>query len=541
MIEKLQDLDFVQRKLFKVVDKSGQLTLFNPNFYQKKLNALAKDRGMMRMLILKCRQIGASTWGSSYVAHRTMYQSGKSGLIIADDQENTSGLFNMTKRYYSNLPEWAQPTKKYSNEKALVFNNDEGTGLGSQVTVATAGKLSAGRSKTIQYLHASEFAYWPNAATLATGLFQSVPLLPNTGIIIESTANGVSGKGAEFYNRCMRALDGDTDFDFIFFSWLDNPEYELIPMPGFKPTDYEKHLMELYPKLTIPKLCFRRYKIQNEMGSAIIDPEDQFKQEYPLTEMEAFISSGRPVFDTEKIHQQIGQCQKVDRYELSGDRFVKNDRGQIYIRELPKDRMQYAVGADVAEGLKEGDDSAFSVMSKDMRQVAWYCGKIDPDNFGRLLVAIAKFYNGAILAPEQNNHGHATLLSIKNAGYYKVYKREVLEELGSDIQEKVGWLTTAKTKMLMMDDLVAAHRDNSISIGDEATLREMIGISIEDDGNIKLNGKDKTVAIAISLQALKQATVEGENKAFVPGKSRVRDVTKLTLEEKLRYYKRGGR
>lgn len=541
MIEKLQDLDFVQRKLFKVVDKSGQLTLFNPNFYQKKLNELAKNRGMMRMLILKCRQIGASTWGSSYVAHRTMYQAGKSGLIIADDQENTSGLFNMTKRYYSNLPEWAKPSKKYSNEKALVFNNDEGTGLGSQVTISTAGKLSAGRSKTIQYLHASEFAYWPNAATLATGLFQSVPLLPNTGIIIESTANGVSGKGAEFYNRCMRALDGDTDFDFIFFSWLDNPEYELIPMPGFKPTDYEKHLMELYPKLTIPKLCFRRYKIQNEMGSAIIDPEDQFKQEYPLTEMEAFISSGRPVFNTEKLHEQIGKCQKIDRYELVGDRFAKSDRGQIYIKELPEGRMQYAVGADVAEGLKEGDDCAFSVVSKNMKQVAWYCGKIDPDNFGRLLVAIAKFYNGAVLAPEQNNHGHATLLSIKNAGYYKVYKREVLEELGSDIQEKVGWLTTAKTKMLMMDDLVAAHRDNSISIGDEATLREMIGISIEDDGNIKLNGKDKTVALAISLQALKQATVEGENKAFVPGQKRVRDVTKMTLEEKLRYYKRGGK
>lgn len=542
----LQDLGFYQENFLQVVDKGGVIRPFQANIYQQKLNKIAQDKrnSLLRVLVLKCRQIGASTWGASYIYQRTATQFHKSGLIIADSDENSSGLFEKCKNYYQWSPELIRPMKRYSNEKALVFDNpiaDMTDGLGSRIGVTTAGNLSAGRSKTIQYLHASEFAFWPNASTLATGLFQSVPIVDNTAIIIESTANGVSGKGAEFYNRCMRALDGDSTFEFVFFDWKENPEYEMLVPSDFRLTDEEKELKARYPLYTPAKFMFRRYKISSEMGSALVAPEDQWNQEYPDAPSVAFISSGRPVFNADKIHAAISQCKnKGIRGRFDATSFVEDGRGNLIIFKKPEQGARYSIGADVAEGLEGGDFSTASVLDKNMEQVAVYCGHIDPDKFGALLVRLGRYYNNALLAPEQNNHGHTVLNTIKSLGYYWVYTREVKEELGQELTSKVGWNTNVKTKMQMLDGLVAAFRDGSVKINCDQTLREMLTLSIEDDGNVELNSKDRTVALAISIQAITQVS-ESTHKAYVPNKVAHKDVTKMTLEEKLKYYSRIGK
>ncbi len=544
----IHDLGWYQEKVLTLINKAGQKQQFITNKYQQRLNEIAKDKSKpLRLLVLKARQIGVSTWGTSFLYHRVATQFDKSGMIIADSIQNSHGLFNMIKGYYERSPDVIKPMRRYSNQTGLVFNSpkDDGseTGLNSSVMVTTAGNLAAGRSKTLQYLHASEFAYWSNASEVMTGLFQAVPYLPNTAIIIESTANGVSGAGAQFYNMVMRCLDGDSSYHFEFFDWKDNPEYELDVPYGFKLTKEEEELKKMYPTLTDRKIMFRRYKINNEMGSALIDPVSQFSQEYPSTPLEAFISSGRPVFEADKIHKYISLAKQVKaaKFRADGVSIIEDPKGQITVFKKPEANQAYAIGADVAEGLDEGDFSTFSVIDRNMEQVAVYHGHIDPDKFGALLVKVAKWYNGAVLAPEVNAHGHAVLAAIKNLGYYKVFKREVQEELGKDLQEKVGWHTNVKSKMLMLDELVAAFRDGSIKINCQETLKEMLTLNIEDDGNITLNSKDRTVALAISIQGLKQATIGGEYKAITPTKAPSKDVTRMTIEEKMRYYSKIGR
>lgn len=539
----LDDLGFYQSQYLQIVDKSGQIRPFAANHYQQQLNRLVDSRRgqPLRVIILKCRQIGASTWGASYIYHRTATQFHKSGLIIADSDENSTGLFEKCKSYYAWSPDPIKPKKRYSNEKALVFDNPDANlsdGLGSKISVATAGNLSAGRSKTIQYLHASEFAYWANAGQLATGLFQSVPIVANTGIIIESTANGVGGKGEEFYNRCMKALDGDTAFDFLFFDWKDNPEYRLPVPQDFRRTPEEENLARLHKKYTDAMFMFRRYKIHNELGTALVSPEDQWNQEYPDSPEVAFISSGRPVFSAEKIHVALSRARqtKVVKGRFDASSFVEDGRGNLSIFKPPKQGEVYSIGADIAEGLEGGDYSTASVVNKDLEQVAVYHGHIDPDQFGAFLVRLGRYYNNALLAPEVNNHGHATLAAIKNLSYHWVYRREVKEELGQEVTDKVGWQTNTKTKMVMLDGLVAAFRDDSTVINDDQTLREMMTLSIEEDGDISLNSKDRVVAHAIALQAIKQVGTPNL-KAYVPSRKIEKDVTKMTLEQKLKYYK----
>lgn len=538
----IHDLEFYQRKALSLINKAGERRPFIPNLYQKRLNKIAEDRSKpLRLLVLKCRQIGASTWASSFLYHRIATQFDKSAMIIADSAQNSSGLFSMIKRFYEHSPDVLKPLRRYSNQSGLFFNspNDSGSdlGLNSSVIVTTAGNMAAGRSKTLQFLHASEFAYWANASEVMTGLFQAVPYLPNTGIIIESTANGVAGTGAQFYELCMRALDGDSSYRFEFFDWKENPEYEM-DATDFKATNEEQELMKKYPALTARKVMFRRYKINNEMGSALLDPRDQFSQEYPNSPVEAFVTSGRPVFRPEAIHEAINKASsnKGIKCRFDGVTFIEDSKGSFTLFKKPVSGQAYAIGADVAEGLEVGDFSTASVLDKNFEQVAVYCGHIEPDRFGSVLVSLAKYYNNAVLAPENNNHGHAVLASIKSLGYFKLFKREVQEELGREVLDKVGWLTTAKSKMLMVDELVGAFRDGSIKINCINTLKEMMMLVIEDDGNIILNSRDRVVALAISIQAIKQAALDSEFKASSPTQQRVIDPTRLSLQDKLKYY-----
>jgi hypothetical protein len=303
-----------QKDYLKIHTKAGELRKFMPNLYQVQLNKIIEEKKKenvpIRLRVLKCRQIGCSTWGSSLVYHFCATNFNKNAMIIAHDVDSSGGLFEMTKRFWDHSPETLRPMRKRSNQKEVLFGNPESEskvqGLDSSIKIETANKLSAGRSKTIQCLHMSEKAFWRDAATLQTGLYQSIPYKPGTIILDESTANGISGEGEQFYNDW-----NDSSFTNIFFKWTHNSEYEIPLIDEFILDDYEKELMDLHPELNKEKLNFRRYKIKNEMGSAILDPETQFQQEYPFSEQEAFISSGRPVFNMSQILKDIEKAKEI--------------------------------------------------------------------------------------------------------------------------------------------------------------------------------------------------------------------------------------
>jgi hypothetical protein len=310
--------DNYSKSFLKILTKNAELVPLYLNKYQMTLLRHIWDqqsKGLpVRIIILKPRQIGISTFCTANVYHQCATTHYQKGVVIANDMDNTNNLFNMCKRYWEFSPEQIRPMKRRDNSKALVFENgDEKTrkaspGLLSSIHLESANKATAGRSGTIHNLHCSEVAYWANAPTIVTGLFQAVPYQPNTSIFLESTANGMQGVGEEFYKRWLAAESGESDFLPVFFPWHHSPEYSLRTL-DFKPTKKERELKNLY-NLTDDQLNWRRYKIRNEMGSALLDPETQFKQEYPFTAAEAFIASGRTVFNTEYVMNDLKQAAK---------------------------------------------------------------------------------------------------------------------------------------------------------------------------------------------------------------------------------------
>jgi hypothetical protein len=446
----------------------------------------------------------------------------------------------MSKLYYEELPEVIRPMKKYSNEKALSFENatsDEkekqaNPGLRSKITVSTAGTLEAGRGTTVHNLHASEVAFFPDAKTTMLGLLQTVPDRMNTFVALESTANGV---GDWFHDMWQKATRGENDFIPVFLPWFIDPGYTRpfrsdaekeqyleeigqvsYDMQGKQVRTYEIELMEKNG-LTPEQMNWRRWAVANKCQG----DEELFMQEYPSTPEEAFISSGRPKFSIKSLkkYQTIVKEPKRGYLREGQDgrmELLEDAKGYVSIWEEPKPQRFYAIGADVAEGLINGDYSCGVVGdSESFDIVATWHGHIDPDLFGVELVKLARYYNDAYLGVESNNHGLTTLTSIKKQEYWNLFFSKTYDRISDTVTQKLGWTTSAKTKPLMIDKLSEFVREMYLGVYDDRIISEMFTYVIEDDGktNAQVGCYDDTVmATAIMLQLL----LEGRGEYYAP-------------------------
>jgi hypothetical protein len=448
----------------------------------------------------------------------------------------------MSKLYYEYLPDLIRPMKKYANGKVLQFENpttDEtekakNPGLRSKISIATAGAGEVGRSSTVHNLHVSELAFFPDPKTTMLGLMQCVPDSPNTNVIIESTANGV---GDYFHDMWQKAEKGLNDFVAIFLPWFIQDEYtrpfrsegekqQLISEVEMVTQDnngnpvytYEKLLRDKH-NLTWEQLNWRRYTVANKCQG----DEELFMQEYPSTPEEAFISSGRPKFNIPALRKyQTITKPPVKRGYLQWDKndkmkvtFIDDAKGYISIWKEPQKGIHYAVGADVAEGLVDGDFSCGIVGDSNFDVVAMWHGHIDPDLFGVELVKLGTYYNDAYLGVESNNHGLTTLTSIKKLEYWNLYFTKTFDKIAETMTMKMGWQTNLRTKPFMIDKLAEFIREFHLGIYSDLIIAEAFTYIIEDNGktNAQPGTHDDTImACAIMLQLL----LEGKGDFYTP-------------------------
>lgn len=246
--------------------------------------------GMVRALILKGRQQGASTLIGGRFYHKTANNVGQRTFILTHAEQATQNLFDMTKRYHENCPAPVRPYTGNSNAKEMIFPR-----LDSRYQVSTAGSKGAGRSATLTNVHGSEVAFWEKGEEHLSGLLQAVPYAPGTEVILESTANGV---GNFFHKEWVKAEKGEGDFIAIFVPWFWQQEYRRKAPEGFelrtsKESVPEGELTEYeYAKafkLDNDQMFWRRMKII-ELGTGD-EGFYMFKQEYPATADEAFLTS----------------------------------------------------------------------------------------------------------------------------------------------------------------------------------------------------------------------------------------------------------
>lgn len=276
------ELPVFSRKNLKIRTDEGLIPfVFNREqwYIHVLLEKQKKLRGWVRAIILKGRQQGCSTYVAARFYHRTIHKKAIQTFILTHEGKATETLFEMVKRFHDNSNTSIRPIVGKSNVKELKFPD-----MDSAYKVGTADNETVGRSMHNQQLHASEVAFWRVGETIAAGAFKTVHKVPNSELILESTANGM---GNFFHKQWKLAEQGKSPYGYmpIFIPWYWHGEYQLPLYDGFELTDSDIEYQKSY-NLTIEQMVWRRTE-QEEFGEIL------FKQEYPATPDEAFQVTGK--------------------------------------------------------------------------------------------------------------------------------------------------------------------------------------------------------------------------------------------------------
>lgn len=479
-------MDYIESCL-KIKTKSGTVVPFRLNDAQRKLYAVAKrqqDAGKpVRLIILKARQLGFSTLTEGLIFHACATRKNVNALIVAHREDATANLFRMSKLFYDELPAPVKPMLRASNAQELVFENpsklrserEARPGLRSRIRCATAGGRGIGRSDTLQCVHLSEYAFWPDgadgkASTLA-GILQAVPSLPGTMVVIESTANGFE----DFKERWDAAVAGENDFEPVFFAWFENPDYSMPVVPGTEWTPEERDLKAAY-RLTDEQLQWRRWCIANNCGGSL----DMFRQEYPASPGEAFLHSGTGVFDNEQIVLRLERLPgPAGRGEFADGEWTESETGAITLYELPEEGVPYVLGGDTAG---EGSDyfTAIVIDNVSGRIVAKLRQKYSEPEYVRQIFALGRFYNDALVAIETNFSTYP-VMKLQEMEYPNQYSREREDTYTRQMRKSYGFRTDRQSRPRAIANLVEVFSSHPEWFTDRELLEEMLTFCYNED------------------------------------------------------------
>jgi hypothetical protein len=451
-----------------------------PNAAQQRY---AKQRGT-RNIILKARQLGMTTYIAARFFLATIFRPGTVTLQVAHSLESAQQIFRIVHRFVQHLHRDVGRVLEIAraNVREIAFAR-----MDSRYIVDTAGNANAGRGLTIHNLHASEVALWPGdpQATMAALL---AAVVPGGAVEIESTAHGAGGY---FHSEWLRAVgheggtSADLNFTPHFFPWWIEPAYRLPLVPGesLDPfTDDERRLIER-EHLSLEQIKFNRYLVHTFGAFA--------PQEFAETDADCFLVSGRPVLDV--------PCIDACLRHLPPPLLVSQSGAEIVWLE-PQPSRSYVVGADVAEGGAGGDFSAASVFDLETGlQCAELCARWPIERFAQELARLAVRYNGALIAVERNNHGHAVLYALQ---HQFEYSRLYAHSEGPSSASKLGWPMNARTKPEAIGALAKMLRDAPSAFASRRLLEQCRSFAYGDDGEMSaLPGThdDLVIAAAIAL------------------------------------------
>lgn len=443
-----------------------------------------------REINLKARKEGfTSLWLGIFAAIDLNSKDPCRSLEISYKEDATKQHFRRYKMFVLSAYN-PDPSKWDENFDRTIFESiTEGHELVLKINkasfyVGTATSRTGERGGTVQKLLFTEPAHYPNtgvinAPEIIDGTASQVPV--GRGIIaMETTANG--------YNHFKRMWDSAVRKDLAyrprFFGWR----------------------------------CFYTEEEFIKIKAGFTD-KSLIQQEYPETAEEAFLTTGRPVFDIVKLREMLKLADKpIMVGDLQDDErsinFVPNQDGVLKIWKNYREEKRYLIASDVAGGVPDqlgvdavtkSEHRAWSVAAVFDRSswevVAEMRVRCDPGLWGRMLCTLGEYYNWSVVAPELNNHGHATIEAMKTKGYPHVLQTTML---WPDEVSRLGFPTTSKTKSLIITALRNAIINRSYKENSPIAIDEMMGAVFDVNGHMVSEGGylDCIISRAIGLYCL---------------------------------------
>ncbi len=452
--------DWLAAVTLKIRDREGWRTPLWPNAAQQRY---ARHR-TRRNIILKARQLGITTWIAARFFLKTILVPGTVTLQVAHTLESAQQIFRIVQRFLEFLPEeWKDVIiTSRANVREIAFALQD-----SRYIVDTAGNEHAGRGLTIHNLHASEAAMWPHhpAETMAALL----AAVPTAGTVeIESTPRGAGGYFHQEWTRATSPATAEAAFTPHFFPWWIEEGYRM-PIPAgreFAPANEDEARLMRDLQLLPEQILFRR-QLRTRFGALA-------PQEFAETPADCFLASGNPRFDVLAIDARLrflAQCPHWQQQFASAREII------TWFDPLPG--KSYIIGADVAEGLSDGDYSAAVVIDAESGlQCAELLARWPLSRFAEELARLGRRYNHAVLAVERNNHGHTVLFALQNQfGYRRLYRQA--SEQG---ESTAGWLTTSLSKPQAIGKLDQVLREGGACLCSRRLLEQCRAYSYLRDG-----------------------------------------------------------
>jgi hypothetical protein len=566
------DFEFYAPRALRIVNAQGVVVPFKLKPPQirltRKLEAQRAAGQPMRAGVLKARKVGFSTQTQGIVIQRTTSREHHHARIVAQDTETAGEIYEMGFGMYGRLPAEIKPELAYATngarqkymqfgEPSLTARRAGATGLNSKVTIDTEKSPSGGRGMTVRTLHLSEVAFWERQGKMLA-LLNAVPDDPDTLVIVESTANGLNA-----FWQFWRACEAGNGFWPCFTPWFEENGYRRPFLNDVERAVFESRIGEGMPGelsvgedeepalIELMRLRFDEWREEGihplaELGAAGSEVEwlrilehlnwrrwaikakceadvEKFHQEYPSTAEEAFLSTGRAVFDRAQTRKLLGRVRKLDppaegTFVAEARRTIKTRIGTVDVpvgvKWVPKQALgaidrnrarwrvwetaaanpdeRYVVGADPESGEEnEGATAAHAIVvinHRTLEQVAeWDSDLHDADEAVEQAYMAALFFNKAWLAVEKTGGwGMSWNRWLARDVKYPFVYRTVRKDLASpgEFDNALGWSTDPATKPLMRDRGRELLRTETTGIRGLALVQQMLTYVMDERGKM---------------------------------------------------------
>jgi len=431
----------------------------------------------IQLIILKARQMGLSWLSSAYALWKMMTTANFHVYYISLGRVEVEEQFERIRFIFMNLPDWMQEKAVLGgkgckdNTFIIEFTN------GSAIHSVASGRRS-GHGAAPGLIIADEWARVQEAVSKWRALKPAAGA--STQIFMVSTSDGF---GNHFADMWFDAKAGKNGFVPIFYSWKQHPEYT---------EEYIEH---------------QRRDFAGDMRG--------FKEAFPSVPEDAFMAASRAVFDFGRIKELKEYIRNKDieprigmvQLEEGGERkFKETDDGMLQVWKEPEVGHRYACGADVAEGLVDGDWSAACIIDCDSNElVALFHGKIPIEYYAYPLEQVCRWYNNAFLAVEANHNSELILTDLKQV-YPFLYMRPQKQNI-TDLPTMVpGFYTTGTSKPRIIGQLrrAFADMDTVLWIYSDTVLDEMSVYEQQDNQKLEARkgyNDDCVMALAIAYEA----------------------------------------
>lgn len=366
-----------------------------------------------RSVVLKARQLGLTWLSLAIILHRIVFREGVTCLIISLREIEAKETLKKLRGMWERLPHWLKAPMPHLQDDATCFQLSNGA-------MVRALPSQRGDSYTVSFALIDEAAMIPRLKTL---LGSMEPTAGDTGqICLVSRANKSDPIGT-FATMARTALvDRKGDWAGFFLPWSARPGRTQ-----------------------------QWYKERCDSAMDRFQCLDSVHEQYPATIEEALAPS------TSTVRIPASHVSVISAPELG--RPFPGQPGVTIFRD-PEPHLRYVIGVDAADGLPDGDESAFSVVCVETgEEVCAGAGQWDSGyTLPNLVAVVARYYaapagggtttdfsDRCSVLCERNSIGQATINKLGELAIHQQY--------GPD--SKLGYQKTATTKMGLWTDVAS--------------------------------------------------------------------------------------